>query len=169
MEKMELSSEGGVYMIQGADMSNRYIIPVSNTNYVTPVQTNNDVESSSKVKPVECQTCKNRKYVDGSDEADVSFKAPGHISPGSSYARVMSHEQEHVANALQKTGGNKNARLLSATVSLKMGVCTECGRTYVAGGTTNTRIQYSKDNPYDNGRKVIEGSFLAGQNVDEAV
>lgn len=155
-------------MIQGVDMSNRYIIPISNVNYVTPIHTANDVESSSKVKPVECQTCKNRKYVDGSNEADVSFKAPGHIAPGQSYARVMSHEQEHVANARQKTAG-KDARLLSATVSLKIATCPECGRTYVAGGTTNTTIEYSKENPYDNGRKIIEGSFLAGQNVDEAV
>ena len=156
-------------MINGVNVSNRYVIPVSDMGYVSPTGAGNDVESSSKVKPVECQTCKNRKYVDGSDEADVSFKAPGHISPGESYSKVMSHEQEHVANARQKTAGNKNAKLLSATVSLKLGTCPECGKTYVAGGTTNTRIQYSEENPYDKGRKVIEGSFLAGQNVDEAV
>ncbi len=156
-------------MIQGANMSNRYIVPLSNVNHVTPINTDNTVDSASKVNPSECQTCKNRKYVDGSDEADVSFKAPGHISPGDSYSRVMSHELEHVANARQKTAGKENAKLLSATVSLKMGCCPECGRTYVAGGTTNTRIQYSEKNPYDSGRKTIEGSFLAGQNVDLAV
>lgn len=163
-----LDERGGMHMIGGIDMSNRYIVPVSNTNYVTPINTENNVEGSSKVKPVECQTCKNRKYVDGSNEADVSFKAPGHISPEQSYAKVMSHEQEHVANARQKTAG-KDATLLSATVSLKIATCPECGRSYVAGGTTNTTIKYSKENPYDNGRKIIEGSFLAGQNVDEAV
>ena len=73
-----------------------------------------------------------------------------------------------MANARQKSAG-KNARLLSATVSLKLATCPECGRTYVAGGTTNTRIEYSEENPYDSGRKTIEGSFLKGQNVDEAV
>ena len=78
----------------------------------------------------------------------------------------MSHEQEHVSNARQKASG-ENARLISATVSLKLGVCPECGRTYVAGGTTNTRIEYTEDNPYEKGRKTIEGSFLAGQNVDK--
>ena len=155
-------------MIPNIDMSNRYIIPVSNVGYVTPIQTENTVDQSSKVGKVECQTCKNRKYVDGSDEADVSFKAPGHIAPGQSYGRAMAHEQEHVANARQKSAG-KNARLLSATVSLKLATCPECGRTYVAGGTTNTRIEYSEENPYDSGRKTIEGSFLKGQNVDEAV
>lgn len=155
-------------MIGAVNTSNRYIVPVSNVDYVTPVQTGNTIDSASKVRPVECQTCKNRKYVDGSNEADVSFKAPGHIAPEQSYARVMSHEQEHVANARQKTAGS-DASLVSATVSMKLATCPECGRTYVAGGTTNTTIRYSEENPYDKGRKLIEGSFLAGQNVDEAV
>lgn len=155
-------------MIGAVGMSNRYIVPANNVSQVTPINTSNDVESSAKVKPVECQTCKNRKYVDGSNEADVSFKAPGHIDPAQSYSRVMSHEQEHMANARQKTSGF-DARLVSASVSLKMGVCPECGRTYVAGGQTNTTIAYSKSNPYDRGRKTIEGSFLRGQNIDQAV
>lgn len=33
-----------------------------------------------KGKQKECQTCKNRKYVDGSDEANVSFKSAAHVS-----------------------------------------------------------------------------------------
>lgn len=153
-------------MLGAVGMSNNYIVPYANVDKVTPIQTGNNVENSSKVKEVECQTCKSRKYVDGSNEADVSFKTPGHIDPGESYAKVMGHEQEHVANARQKTAGN-DAELVSATVSLKLAVCPECGRTYVAGGTTNTMIKYNKDNPYDAGRKTIEGSFLRGQNVDE--
>ncbi len=156
-------------MLSAVDMSNRYIVPYANIDKVTPIQTENDVESSSKVKNVECQTCKSRKYVDGSNEVDVSFKTPGHIDPAESYGKVMGHEQEHVANARQKTAGNDDAELISATVSLKIAVCPECGRTYVAGGTTNTMIKYNKDNPYDSGRKTIEGSFIKGQNVDEAV
>lgn len=153
-------------MINGLNVNGRYIVGVSNVPYVSPVNAENNVENSEKVKQVECQTCKKRKYVDGSNESDVSFKAPGHIAPGQSYATVMSHEQEHVSNARQKASG-ENARLISATVSLKLGVCPECGRTYVAGGTTNTRIEYTEDNPYEKGRKTIEGSFLAGQNVDK--
>ena len=67
----------------------------------------NSTNSIEKVKPSECQTCKNRKYVDGSNESNVSFKAPGHISPEASFAAVSSHEQEHVSNAVSegsKTG-----------------------------------------------------------------
>ena len=48
-------------------MSNNYIIPYSGVSRVTPVNADNTVDTSTKVKPVECQTCKNRKYVDGSN------------------------------------------------------------------------------------------------------
>ncbi len=155
-------------MLSAVNMSANYIVPYSGVSQVTPIDTANDVENSSKVKQTECQTCKARKYVDGSNEADVSFKAPGHIDPGQSYSKVMSHEQEHVANARQKTAGD-DAELVSATVSLKIAICPECGRSYVAGGTTNTMIKYNEENPYDSGRKTFEGSFLAGQNLDAAV
>ena len=51
--------------------------------------------SGSKSSQGECQTCKNRKYQDGSDEM-VSFKSAAHISPNASGSRVRAHEQEHV-------------------------------------------------------------------------
>ena len=51
-----------------------------------------------KSSPAECETCKNRKYQDGSDEM-VSFKAAGHIDPSNAAMVVMGHEQEHVSNA----------------------------------------------------------------------
>jgi len=40
-----------------------------------------------------CQTCKQRRYQDQSNDPSVSFKSPGYISPGSSAAVVASHEQ----------------------------------------------------------------------------
>lgn len=150
-------------------VSNNYTIPISNINRVTPVNTDNTVDSAAKVKGVtECATCESRMYVDGSNESNVSFKAPGHISPEQSYGKVLSHEQEHVSNAIAE-GNKPNARLVSATVSLKMATCPECGRRYVAGGLTKTTMEYSESNPYDNGRKLIEGSFVKGMNVDESV
>lgn len=150
-------------------MSNNYTIPVSNVGRVTPVSTDNTVDSSAKVKPAaECGTCQNRKYVDGSNENNVSFKTPGVIRPEESYAKVSSHEREHVANAIAE-GSKPGAELISVSVSLKMGVCPECGRVYVAGGVTNTQIQYSEENPYEKNRKSVEGSVLAGSNVDAAV
>ncbi len=146
-------------------MSNNYTIPVSNVSRVTPVRTDNTVDTSTKVRPVECQTCKNRKYVDGSNEPDVSFKTPGNISPEQSYAKVSAHEREHVSNAIAK-GSKPGAKLISANVTLKMGVCPECGRTYVAGGVTNTQIKYNESNPYDRSRKSLEGDALVGANLD---
>lgn len=101
-------------------MSNNYIIPYSGVSRVTPVNADNTVDTSTKVKPVECQTCKNREYVDGSNEPDVSFKTPGKIAAGESYAKVSAHEREHVANAIQKSS-KPGAKLISANVTLKMG------------------------------------------------
>lgn len=71
-------------------------------------------EPNDKVKKGECQTCAKRKYVDGSNEFNVSFKAPGHISPEDSAAKVMAHEQQHVANAVAE-GSKPNKELISAT------------------------------------------------------
>ena len=153
-------------MIGAIGASNRYIIPAANVSYVTPVDTDNTVFGSGKVKPVECQTCKNRRYQDGSDEM-VSFKTPGNISPEESYAKVMSHEQEHVANA-RAEGNESNKQLLSATVSLKTAVCPECGRTYIAGGTTKTTMRVYADDPYSQNRKAFEAEASKGNFVDYA-
>lgn len=112
---------------------------------------------------VECETCKNRKYQDGSDE-NVSFKSPGKISPGESASRVRAHEQEHVANAFTKAA-DKGGKVLQASVALKTAICPECGRSYVAGGTTTTKISYPKDN-YGQNRKSYDKGTLTGANVD---
>ena len=97
----------------------------------------------------ECETCANRTYVDGSNESDVSFKTPGHISPEASAAVVSAHEYEHVRNAMQEDK-RPDAELVSVSVSLKTAVCPECGTTYVAGGKTRTLMRYGEElNPYE--------------------
>lgn len=115
----------------------------------------------------ECQTCKERKYVDGSDEGNVSFKSPGHIAPEASAGVVMSHEKEHVANA-KREGDKPGNELISASVSLKTAICPECGRSYVAGGTTRTLIKYG-DSEYDKNKKAADLDAVLGANVDAAV
>ena len=107
---------------------------------------------------VECSTCASRQYQDGSDEGDVSFKAPGHIDPSASAGKVMAHEQEHVANAYEKAAKG-NGRVMSANVSLKTAICPECGRSYVSGGVTHTTISYSKD-AYGQNRKSYEAEAV---------
>ncbi len=116
----------------------------------------------------ECQTCKKRKYQDGSDEM-VSFKSPQHVSPENAGAAVRAHEQEHVSNAYKKAA-MKNGRVVSASVSIHTAVCPECGRTYVAGGTTHTQIKYyNEDNPYQKSLKSADRAKYEGMNLDYAV
>ena len=115
----------------------------------------------------ECQTCKERKYVDGSDEGNVSFKAPGHIAPEASAGVVMAHENEHVANA-KREGNKPGNELISASVSIKTAICPECGRSYVAGGTTRTLIRYG-NSEYDKNKKAADLDAVLGANVDTAV
>jgi hypothetical protein len=117
---------------------------------------------------VECETCKNRKYQDGSNESDVSFKSPGHISPSASASTVMAHEQQHVANAYEKEA-DKNAKVISASVQIKTSVCPECGRSYVSDGQTNTMIKYTESNPYGREAKSQDAASLIGSNIDYAV
>ena len=112
----------------------------------------------------ECQTCKERKYVDGSDEGNVSFKSPGHIAPEASAGVVMAHEKEHVANA-RREGNKPGNELISASVSIKTAICPECGRSYVAGGTTRTVIKYG-NSEYDKNKKAADLDALLGANVD---
>lgn len=151
-------------MVDSIGVSNRYIIPATNVSQVPPVNTDNTVDSSRKVAPVECQTCKNRRYQDASDEM-VSFKTPGNITPEESYAKVMSHEKEHVSNAVAE-GNKPGKQLVSATVSLKTAICPECGRAYVAGGVTRTMMKtYGKD-PFSRNQKAFEKEAATGNRVD---
>ena len=113
----------------------------------------------------ECETCKNRKYVDGSDEM-VSFKTAQHIPQAAVATRVRAHEQEHVSNAYTKAAQD-NGKVLQASVAIHTAICPECGRTYVSGGTTTTRIAYyNEDNPYQKDLKLQDSTKYAGRNVD---
>lgn len=125
-------------------------------------------EDDTKKSPEECQTCKNRKYQDGSDEM-VSFKSAAHISPESAGAAVRAHEQEHVRNAYAKAS-TKNGKVLSASVTLKTSICPECGRSYVSGGTTRTQIKYyNEENPYQQDLKATDHNKYGGRNADYTV
>lgn len=118
-----------------------------------------------KSSPAECETCKNRKYQDGSDEM-VSFKSPAHVSASGSASAVMAHEQEHVHNAYKKAAEN-NGQVIQANVTLHSAVCPECGRSYVSGGETTTQIKYfNEENPYQKALKTQDATNYSGQNVN---
>ena len=113
----------------------------------------------------ECETCKNRKYQDGSDE-NVSFKSATHIDPGAAASAVRGHEAEHVANAYDKASKD-GGEVINASVSIHTAICPECGRTYVSGGTTTTQIKYpNESNPYQQARKAEDADKYTGRAVD---
>lgn len=125
-----------------------------------------DKKPGRKSSPEECETCKNRKYQDGSDEGNVSFKAAAHIDPRAAAGAVRAHEGEHVANAYSKAKED-NGKVISANVNIHTAVCPECGRSYVSGGTTTTQIKYyNESNPYQQNLKSADSTNYRGANVD---
>ena len=93
----------------------------------------------------ECQTCKNRKYIDGSDEA------------------------KHVSNAYSKAS-EKDGKVIFASVRIHTAICPECGRSYVSGGVTDTQIKYyNESNPYQQDLKATDGMKARGERVDLGV
>ncbi|MDD3368933.1 MAG: hypothetical protein PHP50_08645 [Lachnospiraceae bacterium] len=138
------------------------------TNNVNPGESG--VKKAGRASsPAECETCKERKYQDGSNEGNVSFKSAAHVSPNAAGAAVRAHEQEHVSNAYKKAEQG-NGEVLQASVVIHTAVCPECGRTYVSGGETTTQIKYSNEsNPYQQNAKSSDSASLVGKNMDIAV
>lgn len=85
----------------------------------------------------ECQTCKNRKYQDGSDDPGVSFKTATNIAPEQAASAVRGHEQEHVVRE-QAKAQREDRKVVSQSVTIHTAICPECGDVYVSGGTTRT-------------------------------
>jgi len=144
----------GTYNISGASANN-------------PNANQSELMAMKRVGAVECATCANRTYQDGSDE-NVSYKSATHIDPSSSGTKVMAHEQEHVSNAYSKAT-TSGGQVVSASVTLKSAICPECGRSYVSGGVTNTIIKYNENNPYGGNQKSADYAAIAGMNVDVGI
>lgn len=96
------------------------------------------VEGAQKaLEEGECQTCKERKYQDGSDDPGVSFKTPTNIDPDQAPSAVRGHEMEHVYRE-QAKASREGRKVVSQSVTYHTAICPECGRAYVSGGTTRT-------------------------------
>ena len=114
-----------------------------------------------------CYTCQNRRYVDKSDDASVSFQTPTSINPGMAAAAVASHEQEHVRNE-QARAHREDRQIVSQSVSLTYDTCPECGRHYVSGGTTRT-TSVGKSDPGDSFEPQDIGvNTSAGEPADDS-
>ena len=124
------------------------------------------VRAAKRAGKIECQTCKNRTYQDGSNDPGVSFKTPGKIDPAVAGSVVMAHEQEHVKNESSRAAA-EHRKVVSQSVALETSICPECGRVYVSGGKTTTVTKAdneqnndkSKDYFNSNYNSVITGNF----------
>lgn len=108
----------------------------------------------------ECQTCKRRRYQDGSNDPGVSFKFPQHLSPESAGAAVLAHEQEHV-NHNRAEAFRQNKEIVYQMVAIHTDICPECGRVYVSGGTTTSVTRDDVDQ--ENGQQAFA---IPGENLD---
>lgn len=108
----------------------------------------------------ECETCKNRKYQDESDDPGVSFKSASKVSKGAAGAAVRGHEQEHVVRERAKAE-REGREVVSQNVVIKTAICPECGDSYVAGGetTTVTRTKPDTDRPNELARRFDVGNY----------
>lgn len=105
----------------------------------------NGVQGAQKAaEEGECQTCKERKYQDGSDDPGVSFKTAAHIDPGQAAAVVRGHEQEHVVRE-QAKAAREDREVVSQSVTLHTEICPECGKAYISGGTTRTMTKAAQE------------------------
>lgn len=114
----------------------------------------------------ECETCKNRKYQDGSDDPGVSFKSPSKVSAGSAESAVRGHEQEHVTRNRDKAE-REGKEIVYQSVRIKTGICPECGDTYVSGGETTTVTRARQDERFNVG--LIDMQNMAGNLLDITV
>ena len=105
------------------------------------------------MEDAECQTCKNRKYQDGSDDPGVSFKTATNIAPEQAASAVRGHEQEHVVRE-QAKAQREDRKVVSQSVTIHTAICPECGDTYVSGGTTRTT---TRANPVEEVRPAEDG------------
>lgn len=106
----------------------------------------------------ECETCKNRRYQDVSDDPGVSFKSASKIAPGNVGAAVRGHENEHVVRERAKAE-REGREVVSQSVVIKTAICPECGKSYVAGGETTT-VTRSKPS--------VEAKFQVGEYDEES-
>jgi len=89
------------------------------------------------VEDGKCETCEKRKYQDGSDDPGVSFKTPTNVKPEQAASAVRGHEMEHVTRE-QAKAKREGREVVSQSVTIHTGICPECGKVYVSGGTTRT-------------------------------
>ena len=131
-------------------------------NHTYGVGTDTDAKSTGAVdgSKGECQTCKERKYQDQSDDPGVSYQTPTNIAPEQAAAAVRGHEQEHVVRE-QAQAAREDREVVSQSVSLHTAICPECGKVYISGGTTRTTTRAQQAEPSAASESQPSGRFQA--------
>lgn len=121
-----------------------------------------ETESPAEVmEEGECQTCKERKYQDGSNDPGVSFKTPTNIAPEQAATAVRGHEMEHVVRE-QAKAEREDRQVVQQSVTLHNEICPECGDVYISGGTTRTvtRANSAEDAQNQKNQQDPQGAAL---------
>ena len=134
-------------------------------HYLSQDELNAEVEKSKSAQEVmkegECQTCKERKYQDGSDDPGVSFKTPTNVDPDQAASAVRGHEQEHVVRE-QAKAQREGREVVAQSVTYHTAICPECGKVYISGGTTRTSTRAVQEQPVaDSTRQNSRTPFFA--------
>ncbi len=106
----------------------------------------------------ECETCKNRRYQDESDDPGVSFKSASKVASGTAESAVRGHEYEHV-NRNQAKADREGKEIVYQSVRIKHAICPECGDSYVSGGETVTVTKAKNDSRFDVGLRDEAGEI----------
>lgn len=143
------------------NLSERALALQGGTKAMDAGQKADATEKSNSIDKIDngaCQTCKSRKYQDGSNDTGVSFKTPGHIAPENAAAKVLSHEQEHINIAMNEARA-EDKELISHSIRIYSAACPECGKSYIAGGEAKTTMRTTVKS---------EKTPALGENVDIA-
>ena len=132
--------------------------------YLSPEEVDKEIEKAKSAQEVmeegECQTCKERKYQDGSNDPGVSFKTPTNVAPELAASAVRGHEQEHVVRE-QAQARREGREVVSQSVTYHTAICPECGRVYVSGGTTRTSTRAVSEQLTPDAAQAAFGGFSA--------
>lgn len=125
-----------------------------------PIPENQNSDQKKRFDSYECQTCKNRKYQDGSDDPGVSYKSPTKLDPQKAASSVRAHENEHVVRE-QAKARRTGRKVVSQSVTYHSSICPECGKVYTSGGTTRTVTKSQVDRTYGlSGDKEENGKHI---------
>ena len=115
-----------------------------------------------------CEPCSGRTYQDDSGDAGFSFQAPTGLPSSTAALFVVSHEGEHATRETARAQ-EKGDIVTNKTVTLQMGVCPECHKMYVKGGTTSITKISGKNSEKSVVEKAADLLGSSGGNIDIAL